>query len=129
MKRSLLAVVICLLNGSGLGCATEDPGPPRIEASVAYAGTAQGPLVLAAFPSKPPMGRPSSFAQAASPTFPATVVLETVEPGATLYVLAMLDIAPASPQQPGPEDRISWSDALTIAAEGPTPVQLELVDP
>jgi hypothetical protein len=129
MKTLLFAAAICLLGGSGLGCAADDPGPPRIEASVAYAGAARGPLVIAAFPSRPPMGRPSAFVQNAAPSFPATVVLDTLEPGATLYVLAMLDVAPASPQQPGPEDRIAWSDALTIAAEGPTPVQFELVDP
>ena len=112
-----------------IGCAGEDPGAPRIEASVAYAGTAQGTLVLAAFPTKPPMGPPSSFAQRATPIFPETLVLEAVEPGATLYVLAMLDVAPASPQQPGPEDRTSWSAALSIADEGATSVHIDLVDP
>ena len=110
-------------------CTDDGSGPPRIEAAIAYAGTANGTLVLAAFPTKPPMGPPASFAQSASPTFPATLVLETVEPGTTLYVLAMLDVAPASPQQPGPEDRTTWSGAISVAAEGATTVHLDLVDP
>lgn len=113
-----------------VGCAADpDPGPPRIEAAVAYRGTADGTLVVAAFPSKPPMGAPTSFAQKAAPAFPATITLDTVQPGTTLYVLAMLDVPPASPQQPGPEDRTSWSNAVTVAAEGATSVTLELVDP
>ena len=120
----LICVTTCFL-----GCATDDAGPPRIEASVAYAGTAGGTLVLAAFPSKTPMGAPTAYAQKSAPSFPATVVLEAVEPGTTLYVLAMLDVAPVSPQQPGPEDRTVWSDALEVADEGATTVTLALVDP
>lgn len=129
MKKLALVALVFACASSAAGCAEEDAGPPRIEAAVAYSGTANGTLVLAAFPMKPPMGPPTAFAQSASPTFPATLVLEAVEPGTTLYVLAMLDVAPASPQQPGPEDRTSWSGAISIPAEGPTTVHLDLVDP
>ncbi len=128
MKTLLLVGLASMCAAFGPGCGVDDPGPPRIEASVAYSGTAQGTLVIAAFPSKQG-GAPSSFAQSSSPTFPATVVLETVQPGTTLYVLALLDVAPASPQQPGPEDRTTWSEALTVATEGATTVRLDLVDP
>jgi hypothetical protein len=128
MKSSV--VFVCSLLLTAAGCSSDDnAGPPRIEASVTYAGAAQGTLVVAAFPSNPPMGAPADFVQKSAPTFPATLELDTVEPGAKLYVLAMLDVAPPSPQQPGPEDRTVWSAALDVAAEGPTTVSLKLVDP
>ena len=125
-RRSVLSFVVCCL----AGCADEDPGPPRIEATVAYSGSAQGTLVVAAFPSMPPMGAPTAFAQKSAPAaFPATLVLEAVVPSAKLYVLAMLDVSPASPQQPGPEDRTVWSAAVTVADEGATPIDLTITDP
>jgi hypothetical protein len=112
-----------------VGCAEEDPGPPRIETTVMYGGSAQGSLTVAAFPSMVPMGGPTAVAQKATPTFPATLTLDTVEPGSTLYVVAVLDVAPASPQQPGPEDRSKWSSAVVVGAEGATTVTLMLSDP
>jgi len=121
----LLLIALCV----GAGCTDEDPGPPRIEATVTYAGGARGTLVVAAFASMPPMGAPMAFAQASAPQFPETVVLETVEPAQVVYVLALLDVSPASPQQPGPEDLTSWSPAVTIAAGGATTVDLTIVDP
>lgn len=127
-KPVLRFVFACSMMVAG-GCSADDPGPPRIEAMVTYRGTAEGTLVVAAFPSKPPMGAPTAFEQKAMPTFPATLVLEGVQPSATLYVLAMLDVAPASPQQPGPEDRTVWSASIEVASEGPTSVSLGLVDP
>lgn len=112
------------------GCADDpDPGPPRIEATVAYAGTAAGTLVVAAFTSMPPMGPPAAFGQRTAPNFPATVELEGLAAGATAYVLATLDVAPPSPQQPGPEDRVVWSSALTFPTEGATTVSLTLPAP
>ena len=124
-RASVVSFLVCCLGA----CAAEDPGPPRIEATVAYSGTAQGTLVVAAFPSMPPMGAPTVFAQKSAPAFPATLVLEAVVPSAKLYVLAVLDVSPASPQQPGPEDRTAWSAAVTVAAEGATPIDLTLTDP
>ena len=111
-------------------CGTDDPAPLTIEATVRYTGTAQGSLVVAAFPSIPPMGAPMAFAQNPSPTFPAMVTLgDTLEPSSTVYVLALLDVPPASPQQPGPEDRTVWSNALTLTTEGAVSVELTLTDP
>ena len=128
MRSSI--VVTCAL-GFLVGCAEEepDPGPPRIEATVAYSGAAQGTLVVAAFASVPPMGPPIAVAQKSAPTFPAMLVLDAVEPGQTLHVLAMLDVAPASPQQPGPEDRTAWSSPVTVGGDGATSLQLMLADP
>ena len=123
--QNVLLLALCL----GAGCAEEEAGPPRIEATVAYSGTAQGTLVVAAFASIPPMGAPMAFAQQSAPTFPTTLVLEAVEPTQTVYVLALLDVSPASPQQPGPEDRTAWSPAVTVAAEGATTLQLTIADP
>jgi hypothetical protein len=122
--RYLLALAL-------VGCADEadDPGPPRIEATVEYGGATEGTLVVAAFASVPPMGAPMAFAQESAPSFPTTISLEDIEPGTTAYVLAMLDVAPASPQQPGPEDLTVWSSAVTVAAEGATTVSLTLADP
>ena len=116
-------IVVSLLLAA---CTDEDPGPPRIEATVTYTGNAEGTLVVAAFPSMPPMGAPMAFAQKSAPMFPATLVLEAVQPSARLYVLAMLDVSPASPQQPGPEDRTVWSPAVTVAAEGATTLELTI---
>jgi hypothetical protein len=111
------------------GCTDEDPGPPRIEANVSYGGSARGALTVAAFSSMPPMGAPRAFAQKSVPSFPETVVIDQVEAAETLYVLALIDVSPASPQQPGPEDRTAWSAAVTIAAEGATVVDLTITDP
>ena len=125
----LVAFACSCLAFVAAGCGTDDAGPPRIEAAVAYGGTAEGTLIVAAFPSMPPMGAPTAFVQKATPAFPATLVLDTVQAGTKLYVLAMLDVAPPSPQQPGPEDRTVWSAAVDVASEGATSVSLKLVDP
>jgi hypothetical protein len=127
--RSLVALGVVLVSFTAAGCSTDDPVPPRIEASVSYRGAAVGTLVVAAFPDMPPRGAPAAFAQKSAAEFPAVVVLEAVEPDAMLYVLAMLDVTPASPQQPGPEDRTVWSTAVTVAHEGATTVSLSLTDP
>ena len=100
----------------------------RIAATVRYTGTAQGALVLAAFRSMPPMGPPAGFAQAAQPAFPATLAIDNLAAGPA-YVLALLDVAPASPQSPGPEDRVVWSSPLTLVVGETTSVTLELTDP
>ena len=112
-----------------------DAAPPldaataaRISATVSYAGSAQGALVLAAFRSMPPMGPPAGFAQAAQPAFPATLAIDGLGAGPA-YVLALLDVPPASPQQPGPEDRTAWSSALTLTVGATTTVTLTLTDP
>jgi hypothetical protein len=126
IARTSIALVLGI---AVIGCAADDPGPPRIEASVAYSGTAAGTLVVAAFPSIPPQGPPVAFAQKSAAKFPAMLVLEAVEPGATVYVLAMLDVVPASPQQPGPEDRTAWSEAVVVDQQGATVVTLALTDP
>ncbi|MCA9674736.1 MAG: hypothetical protein H6708_28835 [Kofleriaceae bacterium] len=111
-----------------------DAAPPdgapaaRVEATIGYDGAAEGTLLLAAFTSVPPSGGPIGFAQASSPTFPATLTLEDLAPQ-TLYVLAMLDVPPASPTQPGPEDLTVWSDALEVELGHTSTVTLTLVDP
>lgn len=100
----------------------------RVQATVSYAGSAQGALILASFASRPPMGPPAGFAQQATPTWPASLALENLQPG-TAYVLALLDVPPASPTQPGPEDRVAWSEALTLTIGQTTTVALTLTDP
>jgi hypothetical protein len=125
MRWLITTLALCL----AVGCTDEDPGPPRIEAKVAYSGSAQGSLTVAAFPSMPPMGAPKAFAQKNAPKFPEQLVIEQVQADEKLYVFALLDVSPASPQQPGPEDRTAWSAAITIAAEGATVVDLMITDP
>lgn len=100
----------------------------RIAATVSYAGSAQGTLILATFPAMPPMGPPAGFAQRANPTFPAMLAIEDLQAGPA-YVFAMLDVAPASPQMPGPEDRTVWSAQLTLAVGQTATVELTLTDP
>jgi hypothetical protein len=115
---------------------SSDPAPDvdasstaaRVTATVRYTGSAQGALVLAAFPSMPPMGPPAGFAQMATPSFPATLAIDNLQPGSA-YVLALLDVAPASPQSPGPEDRTVWSSQLTLALGETATVELTLSDP
>lgn len=117
-------------------CGGSEESPPAVDASAAarvsatvrYNGTAQGSLVLAAFPSMPPMGPPMGFAQSAAPVFPATLAIEDLSAG-PVYVLALLDVAPASPQMPGPEDRTAWSSRLDVARGATASVELTLLDP
>ena len=123
------------IDAAAIDAVAIDAAPPidaavaaRISATVRYTGTAQGALVLAAFRSMPPMGPPAGFAQAATPTFPATLAIEGLAAGPA-YVLALLDVAPASPQSPGPEDRVAWSSPLTLVVGETTSVTLELTDP
>lgn len=148
ISRGFLAVMILAAAGCGGGDDGDGPTPEapdaaavmidaappdapastRIEATVSYAGTAEGTLIVAAFTSMPPAGPPVGFAQQSSPVFPATLAIEDLDPG-TLYVLALLDVPPASPQQPGPEDLQAWSDATTIVEDQTAAVALTLVDP
>jgi hypothetical protein len=100
----------------------------RIAATVEYSGIAVGTLILAGFTSFPPQGPPVSFAQDSTPSFPASLELTDLEPQ-TLYVLALLDVAPASPTQPGPEDLSAWSEALVVEEGETTSVTLTLLDP
>jgi len=100
----------------------------RIAATVTYEGSAEGTLLVAAFTSFPPAGAPTGFAQEATPLFPETLAVEALPPG-DIYVLALLDVPPASPTQPGPEDLTAWSEALTLVAGETTEVSLTLTDP
>jgi hypothetical protein len=131
MKTKTFLPVLVLLAACG---DSDDPpavdasSAPRVAATVRYTGSAQGTLVLAAFASMPPMGQPLGFAQMTTPTFPATLAIENL-PAGTAYVLAMLDVAPASPQSPGPEDRTVWSSAMSLAEGQTATVELTLTDP
>ncbi len=108
--------------------ASDAAAAPQIAVTVEYAGTARGTLIVAAFASFPPQGPPLAFAQDASPTFPAVLGLDGV-PAGTAYVLALLDVAPASPTQPGPEDRTAWSEAVELEDDEPVALNLTLSDP
>lgn len=129
-------ILVGFLMSSLVACGGEDApaeGTPDaaqvtgITATVTYTGTASGALTLAAFTSMPPAGPPVSFAQKTSPTFPLTLSLENMAPG-TYYVLALLDVAPASPTQPGPEDRQGWSQAVQVADRQNVPVSIAVMD-
>lgn len=96
-----------------------------IAVSLDYPGTKQGSVVVAAFRSFPPMGPPSAFQTVAVPMFPAMVRLRDLEAG-TYYVVGMLDIAPASPTSPGPEDLQAVSSPVMLP--GATSVSLNLHD-
>ena len=98
-----------------------------VTVSVAYAGTASGALVLGAFRSVPPMGPPLAFQMVNAPMFPEVVVLRDVEPG-TVFVIAVLDRAPANPTRPGPEDLQAASGPLMLDGTD-TSVSLTLLDP
>ncbi len=139
MSARILSFGVLLLAsacGGTEGEATIDAAPvvmdastvARVQGTITYAGAAQGGLVLAAFTSFPPMGGPVGFAQQASPSFPATLTIDGLPPG-TLYVLALLDVAPASPTEPGPEDRTAWQMNVTATAGEVATFALTLRDP
>lgn len=98
-----------------------------IEVTVDYPGTKQGALVVGAFTSVPPMGPPKAFQTVAMPTFPAHVQLRDLEPG-TVYVIAVLDMAPSSPTMPGAEDLQSASDPVMVNGTDVN-VAMTLADP
>lgn len=133
MARSIsiafaLASLVACGNDDGGSDAVDAAPATGIQGTVTYAGTAQGSLMLAAFTSFPPAGAPAGLAQETSPTFPATLVIDDLAPG-TVHLLAMLDVDPASPTQPGPEDLTAWQMNVAVTAGGLAPVALTLQDP
>lgn len=104
-------------------------GPSTVKATVRYPGSRLGPLGVGAFASSPPMGPPLAYGRVSTPTFPATVTLEGLAPGASVYVIATLDVLPASPSVPGPEDPTAISARIQVpAAGGELAVDVELTD-
>lgn len=110
------------------GCGASEADEPGVATTIEYVGTAEGTLIVAAFASLPPMGAPQGFAQESAPAFPATLMLTDL-PAGTFHLLAMLDVAPPSPMQPGPEDLTAWSDPSEVTADAHVDVELTLVDP
>jgi hypothetical protein len=110
------------------GCGGSEDPEPGVATTIDYDGTAEGTLIVAAFASVPPMGAPQGFVQENAPTFPATLMMTDL-PAGTFHLLAMLDVAPSSPMQPGPEDLTVWSDPIEVAADAHIDVELTLVDP
>lgn len=92
-----------------------DAAPLRladINVTVHYTGKLEGTLIVGAFLEFPVMSGPLAFVSIDTPTFPAVVRLRDLEPN-TYYAVAVLDVEPASPTVPGPEDLLVGSDALT----------------
>lgn len=137
--RSLLPWLVVSLSALSGACGSDAPpvgaarpdggaaGPmadaaPRarasVRATVRYAGAKSGPLGVGVFASNPPMGPPLAFQRVASPIYPAGVTLEGVSPGAAVYVVATIDVDPASPTVPGPEDPTGASLRLDVPAQG-----------
>ena len=114
------------------GSAAPDAAPRvrgTVKATVRCAGTKLGPLGVGAFASSPPMGPPLAYGRVAAPMFPATVTLEGLAPGAAVYVIATLDVAPGSPSVPGPEDPTAASPRIQVpAAGGEITLDVELTD-
>jgi len=98
-----------------------------IAVTIGYTGAKRGSLVIAAFRSLPPMGPPAAFQTVSDPTFPATVTLRDLQAG-TYYVMGVLDMAPASPTQPGAEDLQKASGPMVMSGTSAS-VSLTLVDP
>lgn len=98
-----------------------------IDVTVNYTGTRHGGLVVGAFHSVPPMGPPLAFQTAAMAAFPAHVTLRDLEPG-TVYIIGVLDVAPASPTMPGMEDLQTASGPVMLTGSD-TSLSLTLADP
>lgn len=113
-------------SGSGGGTAFVE-GDVIVE--VAYAGEGEGTLVTALFETCPPAGPPSSFSQIqpGDVAFPQQVELLAtgLVAGDSPCVIAYLDLAPASPTAPGPEDP-SGQVVFDIVADGASEVAVSL---
>jgi len=99
-----------------LGTSTSAPsgGPADVDVTVDYPGADGGDLVVAAFDRWPPAGPPVAFEIVPMATFPNTVRLAQVRPGAT-QLLAFLDLAPHNVMSPGPEDPQAVSMPFQVA--------------
>ena len=140
-----LAIALIVLGLAAHGCgddsdpAAADGGTPGADGgeasrlsdvivSVTYEGDLEGALVVGAFTSDPPTSAPLAFQQRSAPEFPESVRLRGLEPG-TYYVTAVLDLTPASPTLPGPEDATVTSDPLVVDGEPSHEIALTLTDP
>ena len=111
-------ISIDLDNGSGSGGTPMGPMETDINVTVNYTGEGEGTVVIAAFPTLPPMQGPLKFAMVMdTDAFPVSGTLTAV-PGETCQVLAFLDLEPLNPTFP------------TLTLDG-TPIDLviDLVQP
>lgn len=99
-----------------------------IEVTVEYEGNLAGDLVVGAFHANPPMGPPLAFQSVTSPTFPVTTTLRDLDPG-TYYVIAVLDLPPASPTAPGPEDIQAASDPMEVDGAEDLELMMTITEP
>ena len=105
---------------------TEEVAPTDITVRVNYEGPEVGELVVAAFPSLPPVGPPAKFVSVEASSFPVEVSLE----GLTLpncQLLVFLDLEPFGLTFPSPTDPIAESAVLQLGA--PLELDLTLVKP
>ncbi len=93
----------------------------KISGKVTYAGTNMGTLKFALYDQMPGPTTPPKyymFPTVDNPTFPYAYTLDNVVPGA-YWVVSILDVPPASPAIPGPEDAVGTSmGQVTVTAGG-----------
>lgn len=92
--KNLVVLLVGLPLAFGCGAPDEDDlGAPRagvVRGVVDYAGTIEGPLRVAVFPSFPPRGAPLAVQVIEEPLFPQPYEIAGVPPG-RWFVLAILD--------------------------------------
>jgi len=100
-----------------------------IQGTVTYEGSETGSLTVGIFTDCPPAGPPAGmvYQQIAEPSFPQNYELTGASAG-DYYVVAILDVAPASPMTPGPEDKMSCSDQFTLGTDSGASVDVTLTD-
>jgi hypothetical protein len=121
MKLNIALILLFLCLGCGSN-STSTPDAPKIDATpmvdakvampattgtidvnVTYAGAKKGELIAVALKTFPPTTPPNGIGRTAMPVFPQKVTIKDLDPG--MYtVLAVIDVLPASPTMPGPED-------------------------
>jgi hypothetical protein len=97
-------------------------GNGKISGQVRYAGTKTGTLKFALYDQQPGPTTPPKyfmFPTVANPTFPYAYTLDAVAPG-SYYVVVILDVPPANPAIPGPEDPVGVSMGEVTVVAGQT---------
>jgi len=77
--------------------------PPGSDLEIRYTGAEQGPLVVAAFSSWPPLGPPSAFEQLPTPSYPTGVSFPQLSAG-RYTILAFIDVDGSGPMAATPAD-------------------------
>ena len=89
--------------GTEGGTTTGELIPSNSDLLIKYNGSENGPLVVAAFSSWPPLGPPSAFEQRPTPNYPEAIDFPNLSAG-TYTILAFIDVDNSGPMMPTDAD-------------------------